>query len=120
MRRPVLQRRQPEHPAELNDPMPARHAPHRLGDERDVAAEGRSAGRAVRRAGLVAGLSAWALIADPEINWFVGNVTSLCLPILLMLALTPLHRRTFDFRQLSQWRPAHWRDDSTRPLPEDA
>lgn len=71
-------------------------------------------------AGLVAGLAAWALIEDSEVNWFFGNVISLCLPVLLLVALTPLFSRKFDFSRLRQWRPRHWADDSARrPLPEE-
>jgi len=70
-------------------------------------------------AGLAAGLASWALIPDTEINWFVGNVISLCLPVILLFVLTPLFRRKFDFGRLRQWRPSHWVDDPARTLPEE-
>jgi Na+/proline symporter len=69
--------------------------------------------------GLVGGLGAWILIDDKDLNWFVGNVISLGLPIVLLLVLTPLLSGRFDFSRLRSWRPAPFLDNAGDALPEE-
>jgi Na+/proline symporter len=55
-------------------------------------------------AGFVCGIGAWLLIPNSDIDWFWGNVISLCLPLLLMAVLTPIFPSKFKFSQLKDYK----------------
>src|SRR5690625_2272896 len=58
-------------------------------------------------AGLIAGLLAFFIIPDDEINWFVGNMLSLFLPFIIILIGLPLSREKFNFEVLEKYEPDH-------------
>jgi Na+/proline symporter len=55
-------------------------------------------------AGFVCGIGAWLLIPNKDINWFWGNVISLCLPLLLIVVLSPIFPSKFEFSQLKGYK----------------
>lgn len=57
--------------------------------------------------GLGAGLLAWNLIADQNINWFVGNVLSLVVPAAIILIFSLFTKNDFDFEKLKNYNPGH-------------
>lgn len=58
-------------------------------------------------AGLIAGLTAWFSIPNPDINWFVGNVLSLTVPAVIVLVASPFSKQDFDFKKLKDYDPGH-------------
>lgn len=57
--------------------------------------------------GLVSGLAAYFMIADEELNWFVGNILSLFLPFLVILFSLPFSKDRYDFSHLKEYKPEH-------------
>ena len=57
--------------------------------------------------GLVLGLVAYFVIKDTNINFFVGNVISLCLPMIILLISIPFTREKFDFQKLKSYQSEH-------------
>lgn len=57
--------------------------------------------------GLAAGLAAWFLIPDPDINWFVGNMLSLFLPAVIVILGSLFSNYEFDFHKLLVYEPNH-------------
>lgn len=51
-------------------------------------------------AGFVCGIGAWLLIKNPDVDWFYGNIISLCLPLVLMVVLSLIFPSKFEFSQL--------------------
>lgn len=58
-------------------------------------------------AGLAAGLSAYFMIADQDINWFVGNVLSLTVPAVVVVVGSLFSKHEFDFSKLKEYEPGH-------------
>lgn len=58
-------------------------------------------------AGLAAGLTAWFTIADPDMNWFVGNMLALFLPAVIVILGSPFSKFSFDFTKLKNYEPDH-------------
>ncbi len=58
-------------------------------------------------AGLASGLAAWVLIANQDINWFIGNVLSLLVPALVIVVGSLLTKHEFDFAKLQEYDPGH-------------
>ena len=58
-------------------------------------------------AGLLAGISAWVLIADQSMNWFIGNLLSLLVPAATIIVLSFFSKREFDFDKLKHYNPGH-------------
>lgn len=59
-------------------------------------------------AGLFAGLAAYFLISDPDLNWFVGNILSFCVPFLIILVSLPFSKPKYDFDKLKDYMPDHF------------
>lgn len=57
--------------------------------------------------GLGAGLMAYFLIPNEDINWFVGNVLALLVPAIIVVLGSLLSRSSFDFDQLKNYEPDH-------------
>jgi len=57
--------------------------------------------------GLIAGLCAWFLIPNDDINWFVGNMLSLLVPAVVVILGSFMHRYEFDFDKLRNYSPNH-------------
>lgn len=57
--------------------------------------------------GLIAGLSAWFLIPNQDINWFVGNILSLTVPAVVVIIGSFVHRYEFDYSKLQNYSPSH-------------
>ena len=57
--------------------------------------------------GLAAGLLAWFLIPNDDINWFVGNMLSLLVPAVVVILGSFMHRYEFDFDKLRNYSPNH-------------
>jgi len=58
-------------------------------------------------AGLASGLCAWFLIQNQDINWFVGNILSLCVPAVIIVIGSLFTRGKFDFNKLKEYKPDH-------------
>jgi Na+/proline symporter len=58
-------------------------------------------------AGLAAGLIAWFVIPDQDINWFVGNMLSLFLPAIIVIIGSAFSKYEFDFNILKNYKPDH-------------
>ena len=57
--------------------------------------------------GLIGGLLAYFTIRNTDINFFVANVISLCLPFLIMLVSVPFVKPRFDFAKLHAYQSEH-------------
>lgn len=58
--------------------------------------------------GLAAGIAAWLLIADPDLNWFVGNMLALFLPAVVIIVGSMFSGDyKFDYKILKEYEPAH-------------
>lgn len=57
--------------------------------------------------GLGAGLAAFFLIPNQDINWFVGNILALTVPIVIVLIGTLISKKSFDFDKLAKYEPDH-------------
>jgi Na+/proline symporter len=58
--------------------------------------------------GLIAGLAAWIIIQDEDLNWFVGNMLALFLPIVVIVVGSALPSKyTFDYNILKEYVPSH-------------
>ena len=57
--------------------------------------------------GLAGGLVAYFVIPDTNLNFFVGNVITLCLPFLIMLVSVPFVQPRFDFAKLHAYQSEH-------------
>lgn len=57
--------------------------------------------------GLVAGLLAWFLVPNDDINWFIGNMFSLFVPAIIVIFGSFIHRFEFDFKILKSYAPDH-------------
>lgn len=58
-------------------------------------------------AGLVCGVIAYFVIQDEDLNWFVGNILSLCLPAVIVIIGTMMSKESFDFNKLLNYVPDH-------------
>jgi Na+/proline symporter len=58
-------------------------------------------------AGLISGLCAWFFIENQDINWFVGNVLSLCVPAVVIVIGSAFGKDSFDFAKLKEYQPSH-------------
>ena len=54
--------------------------------------------------GLIGGVAAWQLIADPDMNWFYGNIISLFLPIVIVVILSLIVGGKFDIATLKEYK----------------
>ncbi|MCL1982448.1 MAG: hypothetical protein FWG53_05060 [Clostridiales bacterium] len=57
--------------------------------------------------GLGAGLVAWFVIPDQDLNWFVGNMLALFLPAVVVVVGSFLTKYEFDFNILKNYSPDH-------------
>jgi Na+/proline symporter len=57
--------------------------------------------------GLAAGVAAWLIIEDPDLNWFVGNMLALFLPAVVVILGSLFTRYEFDFQKLKDYEPSH-------------
>ncbi len=57
--------------------------------------------------GLGSGLAAWFAIPNGDINWFVGNILSLCVPIVVVVIGSLFTEKDFDFATLKEFEPDH-------------
>jgi Na+/proline symporter len=57
--------------------------------------------------GLIAGLGAYFLIPDEELNWFVGNMLALGLPFLVILISNLFIKEKYNFTKLKDYTPEH-------------
>jgi Na+/proline symporter len=57
--------------------------------------------------GLIAGIGAWVLIQDPDMNWFVGNMLALFLPAAVVITGSLFGKYEYDFTTLKLYEPAH-------------
>ncbi|MDD3183866.1 MAG: hypothetical protein PHD70_00925 [Anaerostipes sp.] len=57
--------------------------------------------------GLATGMIAYFVIPDDNINYFVGNVCSLCVPILVIMIGSFFTKERFDFDILKKYEPDH-------------
>lgn len=57
--------------------------------------------------GMICGLIAYFMIPDDNINYFVGNVFSLCVPIIVIIIGSIFEKQHFDFEQLKAYQPDH-------------
>jgi Na+/proline symporter len=58
-------------------------------------------------AGLIAGFCAWFLIADPDFNWFVGNMLALFLPALFIIIGSFFSKYEYNFAALKTYESSH-------------
>lgn len=57
--------------------------------------------------GLGCGLIAYFVIPNDDINWFVGNMLALFVPIVVVLIGSLISRKAFDFQKLMDYVPDH-------------
>jgi Na+/proline symporter len=57
--------------------------------------------------GLAAGIGAWTLIRDPDMNWFVGNMLALFLPAVVVIFGSLFGGYEYNFAALKLYEPAH-------------
>jgi len=57
--------------------------------------------------GLGAGIAAWLIISDPDLNWFVGNMLALFLPAVVVILGSIFSKYEFDFKKLLEYEPSH-------------
>jgi urea-proton symporter len=57
--------------------------------------------------GLGSGLSAYFIISNDDLNWFVGNLLSLFIPFLVILISIPFTKNKYDFTKLKEYQPQH-------------
>lgn len=57
--------------------------------------------------GLAAGLLAYFLIPDPDMNWFIGNVLALLVPAVIVCIGSLFSKTSFDFDKLANYQPDH-------------
>ena len=57
--------------------------------------------------GLAAGLIAFFVIPDDDINWFVGNILALLVPAVIVAIGSLFSKYTYDFEQLKNYQPDH-------------
>lgn len=55
-------------------------------------------------AGLIGGVAAWQLIADPDMNWFYGNMISFFVPIVIVVILSLIVGGKFDVSTLKEYK----------------
>ncbi len=58
-------------------------------------------------AGLICGIGAWNIIEDEELNWFIGNLIALILPILIISVSLLFSKQKFNFKKLKDYNPKH-------------
>ena len=51
--------------------------------------------------GMICGLIAYFMIPDDNINYFVGNVFSLCVPLVVIMIGSLFEKEHFDFEQVN-------------------
>ncbi|WP_234396858.1 hypothetical protein [Bacillus massiliglaciei] len=56
---------------------------------------------------LAGGLTAYFMITDDELNWFIGNILSLALPFAVILLGLPFTKKKYNFSQLKEYQPDH-------------
>lgn len=57
--------------------------------------------------GMAAGMIAYFMIPDDNINYFIGNVCSLGIPVLVIMIGSFFTKEHFDFEKLKQYEPDH-------------
>ncbi|MBR5468626.1 MAG: Na(+)/glucose symporter [Firmicutes bacterium] len=57
--------------------------------------------------GLAAGLTAFFVIPNDDINWFVGNILALVLPAVIVIVGSLTSKYEFDFDKLAKYEPDH-------------
>lgn len=57
--------------------------------------------------GMATGLVAYFMIPDDNINYFIGNVCSLLVPVLVIMIGSLFTRERFDFEELKNYEPDH-------------
>jgi Na+/proline symporter len=57
--------------------------------------------------GLAAGLTAFFVIPNDDINWFVGNILALLLPAVIVIIGSAMSKYEFDFDKLAKYEPDH-------------
>ncbi|MDO4960708.1 MAG: hypothetical protein Q4E57_02460 [Eubacteriales bacterium] len=57
--------------------------------------------------GLASGVIAYFMISDPDLNWFVGNILSLCVPAVIVIIGSLICKDEFDFEKLKNYVPDH-------------
>ena len=57
--------------------------------------------------GLGAGLLAFFLIPNEDINWFIGNVLALLVPAVIVIIGSLFSKTSFDFNKLADYEPDH-------------
>lgn len=57
--------------------------------------------------GVIGGVTSYILVKDPDIDYFVGNVVSLVVPIVVVFLGSLFSKERFDFGKLEEYRPAH-------------
>lgn len=57
--------------------------------------------------GLGSGVGAWLLIPNDDLNWFIGNILALMVPVVIIFVSSLVAPGDFDFKRLRGWRPQH-------------
>lgn len=57
--------------------------------------------------GLAAGILAYFLIPDTDLNWFIGNVLALLVPAVIVFFGSIFGKTSFDFDKLAEYEPDH-------------
>lgn len=57
--------------------------------------------------GLASGLTAWFVIPNQDINWFIGNLLSLLVPAVIVILGSAFGKYEFDFDKLLKYEPDH-------------
>lgn len=57
--------------------------------------------------GIASGIIAYLVIPDPNINYVIGNLCSLLIPIIVIVAGSLIGDYEFDFQKLRDYEPAH-------------
>lgn len=57
--------------------------------------------------GLAAGVIGYVVVDDPDVNYFVGNLASLVVPMVVMVVGSAMTRRRFDFEGLAAYGSQH-------------
>ena len=62
--------------------------------------------------GMICGIIAYFMIPDDNINYFVGNVFSLCVPIVVIMIASLFEKEHIDFEQIKEYHPYNLVHDS--------
>lgn len=58
-------------------------------------------------AGVLSGLLAYFLINDEDLNWFIGNILALIIPLVIILVSLPFAKTRYNFETLKDYQPQH-------------